>query len=62
MLSLSAAMFGMFFFVALFAQNVLDYSPVRAGLAFLWGSEVLAHGISTVFISSSPPSHWWSWL
>lgn len=51
MLSLSAAMFGMFFFVALFAQNVLDYSPVRAGLAFLWGSEVLARGISTVFIS-----------
>ncbi|MFD3657607.1 MFS transporter [Streptomyces sp. NPDC058620] len=35
MLSLSAAMFGMFFFIVLFVQNVLDYSPIEAGLAFL---------------------------
>ncbi|GGZ36546.1 MFS transporter [Streptomyces poonensis] len=35
MLSLSAAMFGMFFFIVLFVQNVLRYSPIEAGLAFL---------------------------
>ena len=35
MLSLAAAMFGMFFFIVLFVQNVLDYSPIEAGLAFL---------------------------
>ena len=35
MLSLAAAMFGMFFFIVLFVQNVLDYTPIQAGLAFL---------------------------
>ena len=35
MLRLAAAMFGMFFFLTLFVQNVLGYSPLRAGLAFL---------------------------
>ncbi|MER5889921.1 MFS transporter [Streptomyces sp. NPDC001941] len=35
MLSLAAAMFGMFFFIVLFVQNVLGYTPIRAGLAFL---------------------------
>ncbi|MFI8965264.1 MFS transporter [Streptomyces sp. NPDC053493] len=35
MLSLAAAMFGMFFFIVLFVQNVLGYSPIRAGVAFL---------------------------
>lgn len=35
MLSLAAAMFGMFFFIVLFVQNVLRYSPIEAGLAFL---------------------------
>jgi EmrB/QacA subfamily drug resistance transporter len=35
MFALAAAMFGMFFFLALFVQNVLGYSPLRAGLAFL---------------------------
>ncbi|GEC08328.1 MFS transporter [Streptomyces spinoverrucosus] len=35
MLSLAAAMFGMFFYIVLFVQNVLGYSPIRAGLAFL---------------------------
>jgi hypothetical protein len=35
MLSLAAAMFGMFFFIVLFAQNVLGYTPIQAGLAFL---------------------------
>jgi EmrB/QacA subfamily drug resistance transporter len=35
MLSLAAAMFGMFFFIVLFVQDVLGYSPITAGLAFL---------------------------
>ncbi|WKX72986.1 MFS transporter [Streptomyces sp. XD-27] len=35
MLSLAAAMFGMFFFIVLFVQKVLEYSPIKAGLAFL---------------------------
>jgi len=35
MFVLAAAMFGMFFFLTLFVQNVLGYSPLRAGVAFL---------------------------
>ncbi|MFD7405349.1 MFS transporter [Streptomyces sp. NPDC059866] len=35
MLSLAAAMFGMFFYIVLFVQNVLGFSPIEAGLAFL---------------------------
>ncbi|MEV1048145.1 MFS transporter [Streptomyces sp. NPDC049916] len=42
MLSLAAAMFGMFFFLTLFVQNVLDFTPLRAGLAFLPVSAVIA--------------------
>ena len=35
MLLFAAAMFGMFFFLTIFVQNVLGYSPLRAGFAFL---------------------------
>ena len=35
MLLLAAAMFGMFFFLTQYVQNVLGYSPLRAGVAFL---------------------------
>jgi EmrB/QacA subfamily drug resistance transporter len=35
MLALAAALFGMFFFLTLFVQDVLGYSPLKAGLAFL---------------------------
>ena len=35
MLCLSAAMFGIFFYVTLFVQGPLGYSPLRAGVAFL---------------------------
>ncbi|QHY96058.1 putative MFS-type transporter EfpA [Streptomyces sp. S4.7] len=44
MLSLAAALFGMFFFLTLFVQEVLDFSPLRAGLAFLPVSVVIAIG------------------
>ncbi|MFC7218609.1 MFS transporter [Streptomyces polyrhachis] len=35
MTCLAAAMFGMFFYIVLFVQNALGFSPVEAGLAFL---------------------------
>jgi len=35
MLAVAAALFGMFFFLTLFVQEVLGYSPLRAGVAFL---------------------------
>lgn len=44
MLSLAAAIFGMFFFLTLFTQNVLDFSPLQTGLAFLPVSAVIAIG------------------
>jgi predicted MFS family arabinose efflux permease len=44
MLCLAAAIFGMFFFLTLFVQNVLDFSPLRTGLAFLPVSAIIAVG------------------
>jgi EmrB/QacA subfamily drug resistance transporter len=44
MLSLAAAMFGMFFFLTLFVQNILGFSPLEAGLAFLPVSAIIAIG------------------
>ncbi|MGW4688278.1 MFS transporter [Streptomyces sp. NPDC004244] len=42
MLFLACAIFGMFFFLTLFVQNVLGFSPLRAGLAFLPVSVIIA--------------------
>ncbi|WP_419998430.1 MFS transporter [Streptomyces boninensis] len=44
MTCLAAAMFGMFFYMMLFVQNVLDYSPIKAGLAFLPVTVVITIG------------------
>ncbi|MFE2432993.1 MFS transporter [Streptomyces sp. NPDC059373] len=44
MLSFAAAIFGMFFFLTLFVQDVLHFSPLEAGLAFLPISAVIAVG------------------
>ncbi|MFG2522104.1 MFS transporter [Streptomyces sp. NPDC048527] len=44
MLCLAAAMFGMFFFLTLFVQNILGFSPLRAGFAFLPVSVIIALG------------------
>jgi MFS family permease len=44
MLCLAAAIFGMFFFLTLFTQNVLDFSPLATGFAFLPVSAVIAVG------------------
>src|SRR5260370_26042809 len=35
MLALATAMFGLFFFLTIFVQSVLGYSPVKSGLAAL---------------------------
>ncbi|MCZ3387102.1 MAG: MFS transporter [Actinomycetia bacterium] len=35
MLIIGAAMFGMFFYLTQFVQEILDYSPIKAGFAFL---------------------------
>ncbi|WP_175409564.1 MFS transporter [Streptomyces sp. TRM64462] len=47
MLCLAAAIFGMFFFLTLFVQNVLGFSPLQAGLAFLPVSAIIAVGAGT---------------
>ncbi|MER6125606.1 MFS transporter [Streptomyces sp. NPDC001795] len=44
MLSLAAAMFGMFFYIVLFVQNVLGYTPISAGVAFLPVTVAIAVG------------------
>jgi EmrB/QacA subfamily drug resistance transporter len=41
MLSLAAALFSVFFFLTLFVQNILGYSPLKAGFAFLPISAIL---------------------
>ncbi|MZD06662.1 DHA2 family efflux MFS transporter permease subunit [Streptomyces sp. SID5785] len=57
MLSLAAAMFGMFFFIVLFVQNVLGYSPIKAGLAFLPVTAAIAvgAGVSQRFLPTLGP-------
>ncbi len=57
MLSLAAAMFGMFFFITLFVQNVLGYSPIESGFAFLPVSIAIfiTAGISTKFLPRFGP-------
>ncbi|WP_338673549.1 MFS transporter [Streptomyces sp. SCSIO 30461] len=47
MLSFAAAMFGMFFFLSLHVQNVLGFSPLQAGFAFLPVSAIIVVGART---------------
>jgi predicted MFS family arabinose efflux permease len=49
MLCIGTAMFSMFFFLSQFLQNILGYSPIMAGLAFLpmTGGIVLAAGLAS---------------
>ena len=48
MLLVASGMFGMFFFVSLYVQEVLGYSPLKAGLAFLPASVgiIIGAGVS----------------
>jgi EmrB/QacA subfamily drug resistance transporter len=57
MLSLAAAMFGMFFFIVIFVQNVLHYSPIKAGLAFLpvTAAIIAGAGLATNFLPRLGP-------
>ncbi|WP_079060517.1 MFS transporter [Streptomyces bungoensis] len=57
MLYLAAAMFGMFFYIVLFVQNVLGYSPIKAGLAFLPVTVAIAvgAGLSQRFLPTLGP-------
>ncbi|MFI1765032.1 MFS transporter [Streptomyces sp. NPDC020800] len=57
MLSLAAAMFGMFFYIVLFVQNVLGYSAIKAGLAFLPVTVAIAvgAGLSQRFLPTLGP-------
>ncbi|MEU0004675.1 MFS transporter [Streptomyces sp. NPDC006314] len=57
MLCLAAAMFGMFFYIVLFVQNVLGYSAVKAGMAFLPVTVAIAvgAGVSQRFLPKFGP-------
>lgn len=57
MLCLAAAMFGMFFFLTLFVQDVMGFSPLEAGLAFLPVSAVIAvsAGIASQLLPRTGP-------
>ena len=48
-LCVGAALFGMFFFLTIFVQNVWGYSPLKTGLAFLpiTAMIILASGIAS---------------
>jgi EmrB/QacA subfamily drug resistance transporter len=53
LLLVASALFGMFFFVSLYVQDVLHYSPLKAGLAFLPATAMimLGAGIAQSLIS-----------
>ncbi len=48
MMLMPAAMFAMFFFLSLFVQNVMGYSPIKAGFAFLPFSVAMIVSATTV--------------
>lgn len=57
MLIMGAAMFAMFFFLGLYIQDVLGYSPVKAGFAFLPFSVgiVIAAALSQTLVTKVDP-------
>ena len=57
MMLMPAAMFSMFFYLSLYIQNVMGYSPLQAGFAFLPFSAgiVVAAGISSNLINRIDP-------
>ena len=52
-LCIGTALFGMFFFLTLFLQNVLGYSPLRTGVAYLpmAGMILVATGVASQLVS-----------
>ena len=59
MMLLPAAMFAMFFYLSQYIQNVMGYSPLLAGLAFLpfSGGIIVAAGISSTLVSRVDPRY-----
>jgi EmrB/QacA subfamily drug resistance transporter len=59
-LCLGTAMFGLFFFLTLFVQNVLGYSAVKAGFAFLPFSIfiMISAGGSSNLVAKTGPRPW----
>jgi EmrB/QacA subfamily drug resistance transporter len=57
MLCLATAMFGIFFFMTLFLQEVLRYSPIQSGLAFLpfAGMTILVSEIVSGIVARTGP-------
>ena len=57
MMLLPAAMFSMFFYLSLCSQNVMGYTPLRAGISFLPFSAgvVVAAGISSHLVNRIDP-------
>ena len=57
MLIVGAALFSMFYFISLFVQGILQYSPVRAGLAFLpfTAGIVIGAGFASQLAPRQPP-------
>ena len=63
MLCLAAAMFGMFFFLTLFVQNVLGFSPLAAGSRLpageRWSSPSARGWPQRLLPGSAPSPSWW---
>jgi EmrB/QacA subfamily drug resistance transporter len=57
MMLMPAAMFSMFFFLSLYVQNVMGYSPLKAGFAFLpfTAGIVVAAGLSSNLVARIDP-------
>ncbi|HET9896573.1 MAG TPA: MFS transporter [Streptosporangiaceae bacterium] len=57
MLCLATAMFGIFFFLTIFVQNVLGYSALKSGLAFLpfAGTIVVVSGLVSRLVARTGP-------
>ena len=58
---IAAALFSMFFFVSLYMQNVLGFSALKAGLAYLplAGGIILTAGASAPWSPASASSRCW---
>lgn len=52
LLFVASGMFGMFFFASLYVQEILGYSPLKAGLAFLpvTGGIMIGSGLAQALI------------
>ncbi len=59
-LCIGTALFGLFFFLTLFVQNVLGYSALKAGFAFLPFSAgiMISAGLSSNLVAKTGPRPW----